>query len=176
MANEQANTGLDVLGSVSWGTHFCQVYQNTQDLLDILVPYLRAGLKNNEYCIWIAKSHQDGAAIEKGLKKLLGNVTKYKKAGQLEITSGEDIYFKGGNFDPERVLNDVVLRFKQAVSKGYSSLRIAGEGTRLARTNWAEFINYERQVDSVIHNSRALALCIFLFDQFSTAELVEIMI
>ena len=175
MGNGLAKTGIDVLGSVPWGTHFCQVYHSTQDLLDILAPYFRTGLESNEYCIWITKSPQDSGEIMRGLKRLLGDITKYKKTGQLEVASYEDIYFRGGVFDPQRVLNDVSARFQQALSKGYSGLRIAGEGTWLAKTNWEKFIEYEKQVDDAIHNSRALALCVFLFDLFSTTELIEIM-
>lgn len=31
--------GIDIVGDVAWGTHFCQFYQTKQDLIDILVPY-----------------------------------------------------------------------------------------------------------------------------------------
>ena len=40
------NTGIRVLGSVPWGTHFCQFYRTRKDLLDILVPYFKAGLES----------------------------------------------------------------------------------------------------------------------------------
>jgi len=46
-------TGIDVIGQVPWGTHFCQFYQTREDLLDTLVPYFEAGLENNEFCMWI---------------------------------------------------------------------------------------------------------------------------
>ncbi|MDI6871557.1 MAG: MEDS domain-containing protein [Bacillota bacterium] len=46
------NTGIDIIGSVPWGTHFCQFYQDKQDLIEILVPYFAAGLQQNEFCMW----------------------------------------------------------------------------------------------------------------------------
>ena len=42
-------TGIDIMGAVPWGTHLCQFYQTKDDLIDILVPYFKAGLENNEY-------------------------------------------------------------------------------------------------------------------------------
>jgi hypothetical protein len=51
--NDARHTGITVIGDVPWGTHFCQFYQDKQDLIDILVPYFKAGLENNEFCIWI---------------------------------------------------------------------------------------------------------------------------
>ena len=43
------NSGIDIIGDMPWGTHFCQFYQTTEDLIDILVPYFKAGLENNEF-------------------------------------------------------------------------------------------------------------------------------
>ena len=41
------------VGELPWGTHFCHFYETDQDLLDIVVPYFRAGLDAHEYCLWV---------------------------------------------------------------------------------------------------------------------------
>ena len=46
-------TGLSVIGAMPWGTHFCHFYETKQDLLDMLVPYFKAGLENKEFCLWV---------------------------------------------------------------------------------------------------------------------------
>ncbi len=51
MAAETRKTAIGVVGNVPWGTHFCQFYKTKEDLIDILVPYFKAGLENNEFCI-----------------------------------------------------------------------------------------------------------------------------
>ena len=51
MDRELRRTGIPVLGDVPWGTHFCQFYQTREDLLDVLVPYFKVGLEDNEACI-----------------------------------------------------------------------------------------------------------------------------
>ena len=51
MGNEWRVSGIDVVGNVAWGTHTCHLYQTKEDLLDILVPYFKAGLTNNEFCL-----------------------------------------------------------------------------------------------------------------------------
>jgi len=48
MPDTNRKTGIDVIGDVPWGTHLCQFYQDKRDLIDILVPYFKAGLENNE--------------------------------------------------------------------------------------------------------------------------------
>ncbi|WP_410509162.1 MEDS domain-containing protein [Methanosarcina hadiensis] len=45
-------SGVKAIGNVAWGTHFCQFYQTQEELMDIIFPYLKAGLENNEICIW----------------------------------------------------------------------------------------------------------------------------
>ncbi len=51
MENKTRKTGIDVIGDVEWGTHFCLFYQTKEDLAEVLVPYFKAGLENNEFCI-----------------------------------------------------------------------------------------------------------------------------
>ncbi|MHC4720030.1 MAG: MEDS domain-containing protein, partial [Planctomycetota bacterium] len=53
MEEKARKTGIEIVGDVPWGTHFCQFYQTKDDLIDVLVPYFKAGLKNNEFCMWV---------------------------------------------------------------------------------------------------------------------------
>jgi len=59
MAGKLRETGIAVLGSVPWGTHICQWYETKRDLLDVMVPYFKAGLENNELCVWITSEPLD---------------------------------------------------------------------------------------------------------------------
>lgn len=54
MRKNTRDSGIDIIGDVPWGTHFCHFYQTREDLIDILVPYFKAGLENNEFCVWVA--------------------------------------------------------------------------------------------------------------------------
>ena len=53
MNEKLRKSGIDIIGDISWGTHFCQFYQTKEDLMDMLIPYFKAGLENNEFCLWI---------------------------------------------------------------------------------------------------------------------------
>jgi hypothetical protein len=50
---EARPTGISAVGAMPWGTHFCHFYETKEDLVDILIPYFRAGLEANEFCLWI---------------------------------------------------------------------------------------------------------------------------
>lgn len=47
------NSGIPLVGDLTWGSHFCQLYRNKEELLVILMPYFSAGLANNELCVWV---------------------------------------------------------------------------------------------------------------------------
>ena len=63
------NSGIDIIGDVPWGTHFCQFYQTKKDLVDILVPYFKAGLENNEFCFWVTSQPLEVEDAIKALRK-----------------------------------------------------------------------------------------------------------
>jgi MEDS: MEthanogen/methylotroph, DcmR Sensory domain len=53
MPTELRKTGIGVVSDVLWGMHFCHLYETKEDLLDMLVPYFKAGLENHEFCLWL---------------------------------------------------------------------------------------------------------------------------
>ena len=53
LLNLHRKSGIPYLQDLPWGTHLCAFYETEDDLLEIAVPYLRAGFESNEYCMWI---------------------------------------------------------------------------------------------------------------------------
>ena len=82
MGNYIRNSGIDLMAEVPWGTHACQFYETKEDLLDILVPYFKAGLASNEFCMWVTSEPLSVKAAESALKKAVKNYSKYVKKGQ----------------------------------------------------------------------------------------------
>ena len=71
------DTGIGAVGDVPWGTHLCQFYQDKQDLIDILVPYFKAGLENNEFCMWVTSEPLQAEEAAAALAKAVGNLDPY---------------------------------------------------------------------------------------------------
>ncbi len=53
MNNQMRKTGVEVVGDMPWGTHFCLFYETRMDLLETTVSYCKAGLENQEFCLWV---------------------------------------------------------------------------------------------------------------------------
>jgi two-component system, sensor histidine kinase PdtaS len=60
-----------LIATIPWGTHCCHFYKTQKDLLDMLVPYFRTGLLNNEFCVWVASKRLGVKDAVRGLKRAL---------------------------------------------------------------------------------------------------------
>ena len=85
MRNDIRDSGIDIIGNMPWGTHFCQFYQTKADLMDILIPYLKSGLENNELCIWIISQFQEMENAKEALKVGIPFLDFYLENGQIEL-------------------------------------------------------------------------------------------
>ena len=134
------HTGINTLGDVPWGTHFCQFYQEKQDLIDILVPYFKAGLENNEFCMWVTSEPLGLAEAKAALAASVEDLETYIANGQLEILDTE-WYTSGGAFESERVLQSWVDRLEAATRRGFAGLRLTGNTSWLEKPEWHGFRN-----------------------------------
>ncbi|HMA54359.1 MAG TPA: MEDS domain-containing protein, partial [Acidobacteriota bacterium] len=174
MSAELRASGIEVIGDVPWGTHFCQFYRTAQDLLDILVPYFAAGLRANEFCMWITSEPLGCEAAAKALAKAVPDLESYLRKGQIEILPHTDWYLRGGTFDSSRVLADWVSKLEAARAKGFDGLRLTGNTFWLEKEDWRAFADYEAAVDSVIGRYRMLAVCTYSLDRCGANEVLDV--
>ena len=99
MATEMRKTGIDVVGDMPCGTHFCLFYETKEDLLDTLISYCKTGLESEEFCLWVVA---EPLTIEEAIDALKGAVPdldRYLADSSIEIVSAHDWYLQGGTFD-----------------------------------------------------------------------------
>jgi PAS domain S-box-containing protein len=167
-------TAIDIIGDVLWGTHFCQFYKTKKDLIDILVPYFKAGLENNEFCMWITSEPLHVEDAIRALKKQVKNLDDYINKGQIEILDYSQWYTKPGYFDSEKVLKGWIEKERQALEKGFEGLRLSGNTFWLESRDWKKFTEYEAAVNSVIGQHQMLAVCTYSLDKCSASEIVDV--
>ena len=167
-------TGIGILGEVPWGTHLCQFYQTKEDLSDILVPYFKAGLENNEFCMWVASEPFSRKETEDAMKKTVPEFDQYLKKGQIEIVPYTEWYFKDGVFDLQRVLNAWIEKLDQALAKGYEGIRVAGSTAWLEKKDWRRFTEYEEEVNNAISKYKLIAMCTYPLDKCGAHEIIDV--
>ena len=176
MALELRNTGISIVGDVPWGTHFCYFYETTQDLLDTLVPYFMAGLKNEEYCLWIV-SNSELLTLEEaqeGLRQALPDFERYLKEGSIEIVTHDEWFQKGGPFDLHRVATRFKEKVDDAIARGYAGVRVNGSPAWLQKDDRKQFCEFEQQLDSLFPNQRIIASCTYPLATASGDEIFDV--
>jgi signal transduction histidine kinase/CheY-like chemotaxis protein len=173
-SSEVRCTGFTTIGDVPWGTHFCQFYQeDKQNLIDILVPYFKAGLENNEFCMWVTSEPLRSAEAKAALAANVENLETYIANGQLEILDTE-LYTSGGKFESDRVLAGWIDRLEAATLRGFAGLRLTGNAFWLESPEWHGFMEYEATVDTIFGRHRILAICTYSLKRCGALQIMDV--
>lgn len=158
---EPRNSGIEVLGELPWGSHFCNFFESKEDLLQILVPYFKAGLINNEFCLWITSDPVTVEAAYEALRNEIQDFDKYESKEQITILSHEDWYLKDKTFVPDIVINGWYQKLSRSLNKGFDGMRVSGNEAWLDREVWKNFIDYERNLNTSLKDQRMIVLCTY---------------
>ncbi|RJQ14693.1 MAG: hypothetical protein C4560_12020 [Nitrospiraceae bacterium] len=174
VSSEKRKSGIALIGDVPWGTHFCQFYKTKQDLLDMLVPYFKAGLEHNEFCMWVTSEPLSVEDARRAMKKAVPHFEEHLRKGQIEIIPYDQWYTKGGKFKEKRVLNGWVSRLNSALKKGFDGLRLTGNTFWIEKKDWQAFTDYEATVNNVLGNYKMLAICTYSLRKCGVMEIVDV--
>src|SRR5260370_24213279 len=142
MPRELRKTGISVVGDVPWGTHFCTFYETTQDLLDILVPFFKAGLESKEFCLWIVSNSELLKVQEatSALRKVVPDLDRHLSEGSVELVPHDKWFLEGGTFDFHKVANRFGEKLEEALAKGYAGMRLNGSPAWLYKYDDKELV------------------------------------
>jgi PAS domain S-box-containing protein len=134
---DERKSGIPLIGKLPWGSHFCQFYETQNDFLEILLPYIKAGLAHNECCLWIASESPSLEKTKKSLKKYLSHFDEYAAKGQIAI-----IPYRQWRSMDVRPGKAIISMLDRAVIRGFDGLRFACQAQSLRTSSFvgAEFI------------------------------------
>jgi signal transduction histidine kinase len=154
-------SGIEILGELPWGSHFCNFFESKDDLLQILVPYFKAGLINNEFCLWITSDPVTVEAAYEALRNEIEDFDKYESREQITILSHADWYLKDKTFVPDIVINGWYQKLSKSLNNGFDGMRVSGNESWLDREVWKNFIDYERSLNTSLKDQRMIVLCTY---------------
>lgn len=171
---EMTDSGIESLGEVKWGSHFCHFYDDNLDLSDALVPFFKAGLQNNEQCLWITAEPLLAHEAEQMLRKSVPNLKTYLDRGQLEIYNFEDWYLRQGSQNADAVLSSWIKREQLCLEQGRKGLRLTGNTFWLERENWRAFSEYEAKVNENFVKHRIVGLCSYCLSKTTSQDVFDV--
>jgi hypothetical protein len=159
---EKRRMGIPGVGGAGWGEHICAFFYTKDELLKLTVPYIKAGLEDNEFCMWITGDPVTENDALQALEQVLPDAHQYLVNKQLEIFPHSQWYLFSGIFDAGLVLGNWLSKSKHAEGKGFAGMRITGNPFWLAsEQDWEQFGAYEQAVTQSIRDERILALCMY---------------
>jgi K+-sensing histidine kinase KdpD len=161
------------LTNIPCGTHICGFYQCLDDLINMLAPYYKFGLENNEYCIWVTSEPISNKKAKLMIRNHIPNLDHYLKKGQMEIISYSEWYLPHGKFDGDNVINSWIKKIDEAVAKGYKGIRVSGNTTWLKKEDWPAFQNYETTIDKRINGLKMIAICTYQISKCTSYEIID---
>jgi len=174
LSAETRKTGIDVVGDMPWGTHFCLFYETKEDLLDTLTPYCKAGLESGEFCLWIVADPLTVEEATDALKEAVLCFSRYLADSSIEIVSARDWYLSGGTFDLKRVTAGWLEKLARASARGYAGVRVTGDTAWLQKKDWKHFCEYEEGLNEAVANQRLAVLCTYPLAACGAMEILDV--
>jgi PAS domain S-box-containing protein len=174
MAEELRKTGIRALGEISWGTHICHFYDSSDDLPDILIPYFKSGLAENELCLWIYSEPFTEAEARRALQQAIPEAETLLTSAQLQLISFRQWYLKDGAFDGERVLRSWKEKTAEAQAGGFAGLRVLADEAWLSGGGQGDFSRCEKGFDEAIDGQPLLLLCAFPLASAGAAAILDV--
>ena len=174
MATETRKTGIDVVGDMPWGTHFCLFYETKEDLLDMSISYCKAGLESEEFFLWVVAEPLTIEEAKNALKRAVPDLDRYLADSSIEIVSAGEWYLQGGTFDIKRVAAGWLEKLARASARGYAGVRVTGDTAWLEKKHWKDFCEYEQSLNEAVANQRLAILCTYPLAACGAGEILDV--
>jgi C4-dicarboxylate-specific signal transduction histidine kinase len=174
MTTETRKTGINVVGDIPWGTHFCLFYETKEDLLGTVISYCKSGLESGEFCVWVVAEPLTIEEATDALKDAVPDLDRYLTDCSIEIVSARDWYLQGGTFDLKRVTGRWHEKLARASARGYAGVRVTGDTAWLEKKDWKDFCEYEEGLNEAVANQRLAVLCTYPLAACGALEILDV--
>lgn len=156
--------------------HICAFYRGPQERDEILVPYLRAGLRAGDMCICVV----DGTTPQAVLAALgdEADVDRWMEREQLEVRTSDKAYLSTGRFAPDEMLDFWDSLVGRALGTGgYHFARAVGEMTWALRDapGVEHLVSYESELNRYLRRYPQVLLCLYDLDQFTGDIVIDLL-
>lgn len=169
-------SGIRGTHEISLGSHLCLFYRRPNEFLHVTASFLKAGLAENEFCVWVLPPP---LTVSLALDELLHhglNGRGLQAAEQLQILSAKDCWFSDGTLDVAGSLNRLTALPPKAHKLGYSSVRaVGGPGPFRSETSRRAFMVYEHQATDLIAEHPFIALCCYDSTECLQTDMFDVM-
>jgi hypothetical protein len=157
------------------GDHVCLLYRDATEQLANAVPFVKAGFRRGERCVYIS---DDGRTIDAMTAALAAagvvpdvDANLEHRSRAFSLVTKHDAYLRSGTFDPADMMAFLQRVTDEALADGFRGLCVTGEMTWAlgSEPGCERLIEYEARLNDFFPGSRAVALCQYDQSRFSPA-------
>jgi hypothetical protein len=165
----------DGLARLRWGDHVCHLFDQAEDLGELLVPYFKVGLERNEACLWVTSSPYGTDKAVSEMCTAMSGFDQRMAAGQIQIVGYDEWYTRQGALSAAETIRNWMRRKDDALAAGYAGLRITGNTSFLDAGMWDDFVAYERALDVALRGQPILTLCSYCKAKHAAEAVLDVM-
>jgi len=157
------------------GSHICAFFRGVSERDEIMVPFLREGLRAGNKCLCIIDDGVDG------VRSALGgdaNLPAGAAREQLDIRSSKETYLRRGAFSTQEMLDFWDDSVGAALNEdGFPFVRSTGETTWTLKElpGLYDFMTYEAELNRFLPRYPQVIMCLYDLDHFGGQILVDIL-
>src|SRR5207244_1141421 len=174
MTTALRQSGIEPVGEMPWGTHFCHFYETRDDLLQTLLPFFKAGLESGEFCAWVVSEPLTETEVWHALDEAVPGLSRYVSDDSIEVLNARDVYLAGGEIDLHRIIGNWSAKLERALSRGYEGIRVSGNTAWLEQKQWRDFMEYEAELNRGIVAQPMLVLCTYPLTTCGATEFLDV--
>src|SRR5437879_9691048 len=174
MTTALRNTGIEPVGEMPWGTHFCHFYETKDDLLETLLSFFKVGLEAGEFCAWVVSGALTEEEVWQALDRAVPGLGRYVADQSIEVLKARDVYLAGGEINLHRIISNWSAKLERALSRGYQGIRVSGNTAWLEQKQWRDFMEYETELNRGIGDQPMLVLCTYPLTTCGATEFLDV--
>jgi len=172
----EINEISELFSSIPQGPQISAVYNDLEELTELLAFYYKQGIKRGEYCSFNPPQEMDAEQVENKLKKLGVDGKNLVISSQLVLQSAKKLP-KNANILASTIKELIEEGTEKAISKGFSGFRTNLDLKRLGNSikSCIEMCQKTAETASLLNNKNFTLLCTVPFDELSCSLLLELM-
>ena len=158
------------------GTHLCLVFTKDEERVDSLLKFLLSGLQAGERTACFSEKLTEDTLREYLARNNISYDEREKQKAIIFAGTGE-VYFEGGVFDPDRMLNMLTTYYDEAMQLGFPASRVIGEMNPEVQhiPGGERLLEYESRVSMLLRDHPITSVCQYDANLFDGATIMEVL-
>ncbi len=160
------------------GVHVCHIFSDDDEREEALLDFLLSGVQAGERTSCFSEIvDEEMLAAFFGKNKIAYD--DLKNSGSFTLSGAREVYFEGGKFDPERMLNVLARYYEESVEQNYPGARVIGEMSPEVQDvpGGNQLLEYESEVSLLQRTHPVTAVCQYdarLFDGSTIMDILKV--